>query len=65
MAGPLIAPGVGEMPVSNLQDGIVLPQELLAITQIFPNVKPATKETDILFVPCPLIMFAPAGTDQV
>ena len=65
---PVIAPGVARVPV------IVIPsilfelgvlQALLAFTVILPLVAPQAKSTIIELVPCPEVIFAPAGTVHV
>jgi hypothetical protein len=45
--------------------GKELPQALPAVTETLPAVKPAGKETVIELEPCPALIKAPLGTDQV
>ena len=62
---PLIAPGVGDKPLTLTQDAGLLPHGLFATTQILPKLNPALKTTLIDVVPCPLCIVEPDGTVQV
>ena len=56
-----LATGAGQLfTVTEIQDVELVPQELEALTQIFPEVFP--KVTIIFVVPCPDEIVAPEGT---
>jgi hypothetical protein len=59
---PLIVPGTGgtEVIVIASVDGLLVPQALTEATVILPEVLP--KVTEILFVPVPEVIVAPAGS---
>ena len=46
-------------------DALLLPQELSAVTQIFPFTAPLPKSTKMELVPCPEFTVAPDGTVQL
>ena len=63
--GPVIDEGICGRPVTDMQEGLLVPQLLPVTTQRFPEENDAPKLTVTEFVPCPVAMDAPAGAVQV
>ena len=66
--GPEILDGVEGLAVttvSDLQEGALLPQPLLATTQIDPEFCDELKLTVTELLPCPEVIVAPAGAVQL
>ena len=63
-----MVPGVRGAPgltVTDLEEALLVPQELDAVTVIFPFSPYAPAVTEIFAVPCPELICQPAGTVHV
>ena len=65
-AGPVITPGAAGATVETVTASVeaaLVPQPLVAVTEILPAALPEVTVTDM--EPCPAVMVHPAGTDHV
>ena len=57
--------GVTELATTAKVLALLVPQALVAVTEMFPLTAVAVAETVTEVVPCPAVMFHPAGTIHV
>lgn len=67
VAGPVIVDGNnGRVVIAVKHLAVLLPHVLSAVTQMLPEASTVLGHcTAIVVVPCPLMIVAPVGTDQV
>ena len=60
-----MVPGVDGTERSVSERAALLPQLLEAVTEIFPEAKPAGRVRETPLLPCPLLICAPEGAVQL